>query len=135
MKVKSLSHVQLLATPWTAAYQAPPSMGFARQEYWSGLSLPSPPKATTKWHFSGTPRAGNAGNGLGASGDDEAQGGHLDPLGEKEALAGLPETSVLPLVLPETCCEALGKPRNPCLGLSERTSRDFWLKGSETVNC
>ena len=36
VKVKSLSHVQLLATPWTAAYQAPPSMGFARQEYWSG---------------------------------------------------------------------------------------------------
>ena len=33
MKVKSLSHVQLLATPWTAAYQAPPSMGFSRQEY------------------------------------------------------------------------------------------------------
>ena len=42
MKVKSLSHVQLLATPWTAAYQAPPSMGFSRQEYWSGVSLPSP---------------------------------------------------------------------------------------------
>ena len=42
MKVKSLSHVQLLATPWTAAYQAPPSMGFSRQEYWSGLALPSP---------------------------------------------------------------------------------------------
>ena len=40
--VKSLSHVQLLATPWTAAYQAPPSMGFSRQEYWSGLPLPSP---------------------------------------------------------------------------------------------
>ena len=34
--MKSLSHVQLIATPWTAAYQAPPSMGFARQEYWSG---------------------------------------------------------------------------------------------------
>ena len=33
MKVKSLSHIQLLATPWTAAYQAPPSMGFSRQEY------------------------------------------------------------------------------------------------------
>ena len=32
--MKSLSHVQLLATPWTAAYQAPPSMGFSRQEYW-----------------------------------------------------------------------------------------------------
>ena len=42
VKVKSLSHVQLLATPWTAAYQAPPSMGFSRQEYWSGVPLPSP---------------------------------------------------------------------------------------------
>ena len=42
VKVKSLSHVQLLATPWTAAYQAPPSMGFPRQEYWSGVPLPSP---------------------------------------------------------------------------------------------
>ena len=37
-----LSHVQLFATPWTAAYQAPPSMGFSRQEYWSGVPLPSP---------------------------------------------------------------------------------------------
>ena len=41
VKVKSLSCVRLLATPWTAAYQAPQSMGFSRQEYWSGLSLPS----------------------------------------------------------------------------------------------
>ena len=41
MKVKSLSHVRLLAAPWTAAYQAPPSMGFSRQEYWSGLPSPS----------------------------------------------------------------------------------------------
>ena len=41
VKVKSLSRVQLLATPWTAAHQAPPSMGFSRQEYWSGLPLPS----------------------------------------------------------------------------------------------
>ena len=40
--MKSLSHVRLVATPWTAAYQAPPSMGFSRQEYWSGLPLPSP---------------------------------------------------------------------------------------------
>ena len=39
MKVKSLSHVRLLATPWTTAYQAPPSMGFSRQEYWSGVPL------------------------------------------------------------------------------------------------
>ena len=42
MKVKSLSRVQLLAIPRTAAYQAPPSMGFSRQEYWSGVPLPSP---------------------------------------------------------------------------------------------
>ena len=42
VKVKSLSHVHLKATPWTAAYQAPPSMGFSRQEYWSGVPLPSP---------------------------------------------------------------------------------------------
>ena len=63
VKVKSLSHVRLFVTPWivasekamaphsstlawkipwTAAYQAPPSMGFSRQEYWSGLPLPSP---------------------------------------------------------------------------------------------
>ena len=41
VKGKSLSRVQLPATPWTAAYQAPPSMGFARQEYWSGVPLPS----------------------------------------------------------------------------------------------
>ena len=42
VKVKSLSHVWLLVTPWTAAYQAPPSMRFSRQEYWSGVPLPSP---------------------------------------------------------------------------------------------
>ena len=40
-KLKSLSRVWLLATPWTAAYQAPPSMWFGRQEYWSGVPLPS----------------------------------------------------------------------------------------------
>ena len=41
VKVKSLSRVRLLVTPWTAAHQAPPSMGFSRQEYWSGVPLPS----------------------------------------------------------------------------------------------
>ena len=40
--MKSLSRVQLFATPWTVACQAPPSMGFSGQEYWSGLSFPSP---------------------------------------------------------------------------------------------
>ena len=42
MKVKSFSRVQLFGTPWTVAYQAPPSMEFSRQEYWSGLPFPSP---------------------------------------------------------------------------------------------
>ena len=52
VKVKSFSHVRLLATPWTAAYQAPPSMGFSRQEYWSGVPSPSPSKQyyTTLYH-------------------------------------------------------------------------------------
>ena len=42
MKVKSLSHVRLFATPWTVAYQVPLSTGFFRREYWSGVPLPSP---------------------------------------------------------------------------------------------
>ena len=40
--VKSLSSVQLFAAPWTVAHQAPPSVGFSRQEYWTGLPFPSP---------------------------------------------------------------------------------------------
>ena len=40
--MKSLSRVRLFATPWTVAHQAPPSVGFSRQEYWSGLPFPSP---------------------------------------------------------------------------------------------
>ena len=40
--MKSLSHVRLFVTPWTVAHQAPPSMEFSRQEYWSGLPFPSP---------------------------------------------------------------------------------------------
>ena len=42
VKVKLLSHVRLFVTPWTTAYQVPPSVGFSRQEYWSGLPFPSP---------------------------------------------------------------------------------------------
>ena len=45
LKVKSISRVWLFVTPWTAAYQAPLSMGFSRQEYWSGVPLPSPLKS------------------------------------------------------------------------------------------
>ena len=46
VKGKSLSHIWLLATPWTAAYQAPSFIGFSRQEYWSGVPLPSPYEGT-----------------------------------------------------------------------------------------
>ena len=57
VKVKSLSCARLLATPWTAAYQASPSMGFSRQEYWSGVPLPSlriiPYPPLNKWQESG----------------------------------------------------------------------------------
>ena len=53
VKVKSLSRVQLFATPWTAAYQAPPSMGFSRQEYWSGVPLPSPREGLRGWQRNG----------------------------------------------------------------------------------
>ena len=48
VKVKSLSHVRLFATPWTVAYQAPPSMGFSRQEYWSGFPFPMSVKMRLK---------------------------------------------------------------------------------------
>ena len=48
VKVKSLGRVRLFATPWTAAYQAPPPMGFSRQKYWSGVPSPSP---NYKWHL------------------------------------------------------------------------------------
>ena len=50
-KVKSLSRVRLFVTPWTAAHQAPLSMGFSRQEYWSGVPLPSPRDSYTCKHF------------------------------------------------------------------------------------
>ena len=49
VKVKSLSRVRPSETPWTAAYHAPPSMGFSRQEYWSGVPLPSPSKKYRLW--------------------------------------------------------------------------------------
>ena len=51
VKVKSLSWVRLFVTPWTAAYQAPPSMGFSRQEYWSGVPLPSPKERLNRANF------------------------------------------------------------------------------------
>ena len=55
MTVKSLSHARLLETPWTAAYQAPPSMGFSRQLYWRTLTIKElQTKATKKYNFTPT---------------------------------------------------------------------------------
>ena len=56
-KVKPLSHVQLFTIPWTVDYQAFPSTGFSRQEYWSGLPFPSPRSAMRHeiWHFTELP--------------------------------------------------------------------------------
>ena len=51
LRLSHFSHVQLCATPWTTAYQAPPSMGFSRQEYWSGVPLPSPLHVLTFLQF------------------------------------------------------------------------------------
>ena len=50
-KVKSLSRVRLLATPWTVAHQAPPSMGFSRREYWSGVPSPSPRRTESRAQY------------------------------------------------------------------------------------
>ena len=57
--MKSLSRVRLSATPWIAAYQAPPSMGFSRQEYWSGLPLPSSSRKSDM-----SPKSGNQLSGI-----------------------------------------------------------------------
>ena len=65
LKVKSLSRVWLLATPWTAAHQASPSMGFSRQEYWSGVPLPSPWEALVSSKYNGGCALGNYQGGLG----------------------------------------------------------------------
>ena len=97
VKVKSLSHVWLVATPWTAAYQAPPSMGFSRQEYWSGVPSPSPGITAYKgqtgnlshtmatlglpWWLRGKESACNAGDPDSIPGSGRSPGGgHGNPL-------------------------------------------------------
>ena len=55
VKVKLLSRVRLFATPWTVGYNTPPSMGFSRQEYWSGLPFPSPEDLPNPGIESGSP--------------------------------------------------------------------------------
>ena len=62
--MKSLSPVQLFATPWTVANQAPPPMGFSRQEYWSGLPFPSPVHESEKWKWSRSVMSDSVTHGL-----------------------------------------------------------------------
>ena len=120
MKVKSLSRARLLVTPWTAAYQAPPSMGFSRQEYWSGLPLPSP-AAAAKGNY--VPIAIIQVPGSGSPLFPDSPGSHLSGprwLSSKPAVVGnscsvswLPQTlgsnSLLPWCVPKAthlcrCC-------------------------------
>ena len=61
VKVKSLGRDRLVATPWTAAHQAPPSMGFSRQEFWSGLPLSSPHARTTNCQSKTSPNKAKKG--------------------------------------------------------------------------
>ena len=82
MKVKLLSCVRLLGTPWTAAYQAPLSMGFSRQEYWSGVPLPSP----RCWDFPGGPVVKNL---LANAGDQGLIPGGEDPMSWEQGEATL----------------------------------------------
>ena len=74
--MKSLSCVQLLATPWTAAYRAPPSMGFSRQEYWSGVPLPSPYPFLEAGKGEGVDSSLAPPGGTGQAGTILAQGDH-----------------------------------------------------------
>ena len=97
VKVKSLSHAWLLATPWTAAYQAPLSVGFSRQEYWSGVPLPSPSRGTKNTQF---PLLARLAPKAGVQGDDLVPymgWGHrcVQGLGCRGGLGGLPTPLVV----------------------------------------
>ena len=85
MKVKSLSRVRLSATPWTVAHQALPSMGFSRQEYWSGMPLPSLEKILLfpffniyeLWDFPGGPEVKTSPSSAGGAGLISGQGAKI----------------------------------------------------------
>ena len=124
VKVKSLSCVRLLVTPWTAARQAPPSMGFARQEYWSGVPSPSPhfrcrcyqiklgsthlcTAKSTHWHWvavkessifiAGTKRIGSS-SSKGLNSLKAFREGVLKAVGSRGLPAGAQECTILELV-------------------------------------
>ena len=94
VKGKSLSRVQLLATPWTAAYQVPPSMGFSRQEYWSGVPLPSPQSHTDQAWMPG-PLCQPRGVGWGRRWEGGSQGGETC-IPTPDSCWGLTENNKIP---------------------------------------
>ena len=113
MKMKSFSHVRLLVTPWTAAYQAPLSIGFSRQEYWSGGPLPSPERAVRIPHFP-TATSSSLKNARQALSCLPALGHALLPLGSHP-----PNTQFLSLL-------AGAQTSGHCLGLPTPTSPLKW---------
>ena len=89
VKVKSFSRVWLPATPWTAAYQAPLSVGFSRQEYWSGLPLPSP-------HCWGW---GSANHICSLPAGESAHSGQYGESGKPEGELGITASCLLPILI------------------------------------
>ena len=87
MKVKSLSRVRLFVTQWSVAYQAPQSMGFCRQEYWSGLPLPSPGGLSNPGIEPGSPALQADSLPSKPPGKPEFQGWNLSNYNKKDAKA------------------------------------------------
>ena len=109
VKVKSLSRVRLLATPWTAAYQAPSSMGFSSQEYWSGVPLPSPDHSSipTFYQSAWASLAAQSENNLPAVRETWVWSlGWEDPLEKRKVIP----SSILARRIPWTV-ESMGSPR------------------------
>ena len=126
VKMKSLSHFRPSVTPWTAAYQAPPSMGFSRQEYWSGVPLPSgcpscqlsrvPGAARTlrpkllhhlrTWPSHGKPKSSRAASGASPSGWPTCRGRNKTTI-ETQGQCGLEDPS-----LPTSCTSCMLNPQD-----------------------
>ena len=93
VKVKLLSRVWLLATPWTAAHQAPPPMGFSRQEYWRGVPLPSPLPKCIPCSWPKGASVTKAASPAGLEGRERSQGVRGGILAQPEVACFLPEDS------------------------------------------
>ena len=114
VKVKSLSHVRPSATLWTAAFQAPPSMGFSRQEYWSGVPLPTPDNCL----------------------DNNNSRGHIQRLYVLTHIKGQSSRAVKGHYLGLNIASALmtpGKLRNFCVSVSLSTKSDKYLPHKDYI--